>query len=213
VKESFADGFEGSPSRMFDEAALAPVRQLNSHALDLLSECSRHPAWSGSAWENALGKRFSRMSAELRAGLAKSPISLLEFGCLDASASLDGRVGPSPLFLPLDKALELSHTMITLAWTLCRQDTAAAAVVFGLGSVEWIHNFDIRDLPRVSERISGGLRPRWLDRPRIWQELLRRPHGARPSRAAPAFLRIVQRQLVDVRPATGVSRPTRPNGL
>ena len=81
MKESFAESLGGSPSRMFDEAALAPVRQLNAHALDLLSECSRHPAWSGSAWENALGRRFSRMSAELRAGLAQSPISLLEFGC------------------------------------------------------------------------------------------------------------------------------------
>ncbi len=153
------------------------------------------------------------MSAKLRAGLAQSPISLLEFGRLIASASLDEKIEPPPLFLPLDKALEVSHTMLTLAWTLSRQDAAAAALVFGLGSVERIHSFDVRDLPRVSEHISGGLRPRWLDRPRIWQELLRRPHGARPSNVAPAFLRIVQRQLIDVGPATGVSRLIRPNEL
>jgi hypothetical protein len=194
---------------------LAPVRQLNAHALDLLNECSRHSAWSGSRWESALGRRFLSMPAELRAGLAKSPVSLLEFGSLFSGVDASRCAEPPPLFLPLDKALELSHIMLTLAWTLSRQDFAAAAIVFGLGSAEGqrIHSFDVRDLPRVSERISGGLRPRWLDRPRIWQELLRRPHGARPSHLAPPFLRIVQRQLVDVRPATGVSRSTRPIGL
>jgi hypothetical protein len=158
------------------------------------------------------------MPAEIRAGLARSPVSLLELGSsfcdLGASPPLDDKAEPPPPFLPLDKAIELSHIMVTLAWMLSRQDTAAAAIVFGLQGVQAqrIRSFDVRDLPRISERIAGGLRPSWLDRPRIWQELLRHPHGSKTSLLAPVFLRILQRQLVDVRPATGVSRSTRSIG-
>jgi hypothetical protein len=205
VNGFFGENLDGPSRRMFDEAALAPVRQLNAHALDLLSECSRHPAWSGSDWESALGAGFLRLPAELRDVLAKSPVSLLEFCSAEKAEA-------HPAFLPLNKALELSHSMLTLAWTLSRQDAAAAAIVFGLGGADAqrIHGIAAIDLPRVSERFSGRLRPRWLDRPRIWQELLRYPPGARSSHLAPPFLRIVQRQLVEVRPATGVSRSTRP---
>lgn len=217
MRESFAESLDGSSVRAFDETALAPVRRLNTHALDLLSECSRHPAWSGSDWESALGRRFLKMPAELRAVLTRSPVSLLEFGAvfpdLGVSEPLDDKADPAPPFLPSDKAIELAHIMLTLAWTLSRQDTAAAAIVFGLGAAEaqWIQGFDVGDLPLVSKRISGGLRPRWLDRPRIWRELLRHPNGAQPH-VPPPFLRIVQRQLGEVRPATGVSRSTRSIG-
>ena len=214
MKELLFGGQEASGALLFSEATLAPIRQLNAQALDLLVTCSRHPAWVGTSWESALGD-FSRMSVEERAGLSRSPVSLLEFG---SSLSEIGKTDvnratePPPAFLPLNSALALSQIMLALAWTLCRHDTAAAAIVFGLrtAEVQKMLTLDVRDLPDISEWISANLRPRWLDRPRIWHELLRHPDSTKGAPPAPPFMRILQRQLVDLRLATCATRSTRP---
>ena len=216
MKEFLFESQEASGALLFSEATLAPIRQLNAQALDLLVTCSRHPAWVGTSWESALGRDFSRMSVGERAELARSPVSLLEFGWslseIGAKRNVDRAREAPPAFLPLDSALALSQIMLALAWTLCRHDTAATAIVFGLrtAEVQKMLTLDVRDLPDISEWVSANLRPRWLDRPRIWHELLRHPDSTKGAPPAPPFIRILQRQLVDLRLATCATRSTRP---
>jgi len=218
VKELFAESLEGQSARMFDETALAPVRQLNAHALDTLRDCARHPAWAGSAWAVALGLDFSTLSSELRAELARSPVCLLEFalsfsGLVAATGFARDRQSPPP-FLSLDKAIELSQITLSLAWTFSRLDMDATTIVFGLTAVEAqkIRSLDVRDMPRIAERTCGQLRPRWFARPRIWHELLRHKGATKASSLAPPHLRILQRQLAASWLATGATRSTRRTG-
>jgi hypothetical protein len=216
VKELLFESHEGPKDLLFSETALAPVRQLNAQALELLISCSRHPAWIGSSWESALGRGFSRITSDERAGLARSPVALLEFGSsfsnLGPNSPENSTAEAPPAFLPLNAALPISQIMLALAWTLCRNDTAAASIVFGLPptDVQKILSLDVRDLSAISERISAGLKPRWLNRPRIWRELLRQPDNTKAVPPAPTFFRILQRQLVDIRLATCATRSTRP---
>ena len=218
MKEPFTESFEGTSARMFDEMALAPVRQLNAHALDTLRDCARHPAWAGSAWAVALGPDFSTLSPELRAELARSSVCLLEFalsisGVAAATGFAREHQAPPP-FLSLDTAIELSQITLSLAWTFSRLDMDATTIVFGLAAVEAqrIRSLDVRDIPRIAERICGQLRPRWLARPRIWHELLRHRGATKASNLAPPHLRILQRQLAASWLATGATRSTRRTG-
>ena len=208
----FAESLEGAAVHTFDQAVLAPVRQLNAHALETVMGCARHPDWAGSSWDAVLGPRFPHLSAAFRGELARSPVLLLEFaGSLsDSDAALTCEAHPPP-FLPLSKALELSQITLTLAWTFSRQDLAAGRIIFGLTAVEAqrIRNLDVRNIPRLAERRSGALRPRWFDRPNIWQELLRHPDAKWGSRAGPPYIRILQRELARYRLATSATRPTR----
>ncbi len=207
--KELADSLEGPLARSFDAVALAPVRQFNALALEILTRCARHPAWTGSAWEAALGANFGNLQPEVRLELAKSPIALLEFATSPFAADSACARDTGLPFLPGERALELAQLMLTLSWTFARQDPAAARVIFGL-SVEDVSRFgrlDMRDIPRIAARTSVSLQPRWLDQPRIWQELLHHKVVVKDANIAPRHLRILQRQFACILPATCATCP------
>jgi hypothetical protein len=193
-------------ARGFASASLAPVGQLNAYFLETLAESCRHPAWRGNAWEKALGPHLANVLPILREELSRAPVSLVDLGLSDEGVrSLSARVhdGP-PAFLAWARAVQLAQTTLTLTWTLARSDLIAAAIVFGVqGSrAGEISALGFHDLPAISETLAPAVRPRWLTQPRIWQRLLRCPDRAITSHLPPRNVRILQRQLADLIPAT-----------
>jgi len=193
----------------FSSASLAPVWQLNAYFLETLAQCSRHPAWRGSAWEIALGPNLANALPILRQELSRAPVSLVDIGVNDGAAhSLpgihDARVPSPPAFLAWDRAAQLAQTTLTLTWTLARSDLVAASIVLGVQGSEAreIAALGFHELPAISERFAGAVRPRWLTQPRIWRRLLRCPDRTITSHLPPSGVRILQRQLADLIPAT-----------
>jgi hypothetical protein len=193
-------------ARGFSSASLAPVWQLNAYFLETLAHASRHPAWRGSAWETTLGLNLANVLPFLREELSRAPVSLVDIGLSDEGVrSLSARVhGSPPAFLAWDRAVQLAQTTLTLTWTLARSDLVAASIVFGVqGSrAGEISALGFHDLPAISEKLAAAVRPRWLTQPRIWQRLLRCPDRTITSHLPPRKVRILQRQLADLIPAT-----------
>jgi hypothetical protein len=197
-------------ARGFRNAFLAPVRQLNAYFLETLIHCSRHPAWCGSRWEMALGSNLADVLPTVRQELSRAPVSLVDIGLDDEDArSLsagvrDTRVHSPPAFLAWDRAVQLAQTTLTLTWTLARSDLVVTSIVFGVSRSrdKEISALGFHDLPAVSETLAPAVRPRWLTQPRIWQRLLRCPDRTITSHLPPRNVRILQRQLAGLIPAT-----------
>jgi hypothetical protein len=196
-------------ARGFGNAFLAPVRQLNAYFLETLIHCSRHPAWCGSRWEMALGPNPADVPPTVWEELSRSPVSLVEVGLNEGSSTLLAQVDTArthspPAFLARDRALHLTQVTLALLWTLARSDLVVASIVFGVSRsiAKEISALGFHDLPAISERLAPAVRPRWLGRPRIWRRLLRCPDRAITAHLPPRNVRVLQRQLADLIPAT-----------
>lgn len=203
----------------FSRASLAAVQQLNRHFLNTLILSSRHPAWCGSSWELALGPNLAEVLTVTQEVLCRSPVCLLDIGLGEEwpQEVLHGfydTCPPSPPpFLARDRATQLAQTCLTLAWTASRNDHLSASIIFGLSKTRTkaIGALAVDAIPLISEKLSSLVRPRWLDAPRIWKFLL--SSQTNPAVHLPEIqVRILQRQLADLYPATsasGISRNLR----
>jgi hypothetical protein len=204
----------GRAARGFSSSSLAPVWELNAYFLEALAQSSQHSAWRGSAWEAALGPNLANVLPALRDALSRTPVSLVDLGLNDEGPrSLfagveDTRVQSLPPFLTRDRAVQLSHTTLTLTWTLARNDLIAASVVFGISrsQAKEIRALGFHSIPTISEKLASLVRPRWLSQPRIWQRLLASSERTITPHLAPRSVRILQRQFADLIPATPATR-------
>jgi len=197
----------------FSSASLAPVWQLNALFLETLIQSSRHPAWHGSSWDMALGPRLSDRLPTLQDELSRTPVSLVDIGLNDGGSrpllSGPGRpVRPLPPFLARDRALHLAHLTVSLGWTLARSDVVATSIVFGVSRSQAtaLGALAFHSIPKIAERLSGAVRPRWMNGPRIWQRLLGFPERSTAAwRLPPICTRPLQRQFADLLPATSAA--------
>jgi hypothetical protein len=200
-------------ARGFSSSSLGPVWQLNAHFLETLAQSSRHPAWRGSTWAMALGPNLADVLPALRDELFRSPVSLVDLGLNgEGSRSLfaeadDTRIQSLPPFLARDRAVQLSHTTLTLTWTLARNDLAAASIVFGISRsrAKEIRALGFHCIPTISETLASLVRPRWLTQPRIWQRLLGSSDRSISSQYPPRSVRMLQRQFADLIPVTSAT--------
>lgn len=198
----------------FSKDSLLGLRQLNTYFLETLNEVSRHPSWRGSRWEAALGENLAGSIPSICGDLSQSPVSLVDIGLNDSEvrplveAVSHEDLPALPAFLPRDRALQLTQATLTLAWTLAQNDPVSASIVFAVPStlVREIRALGLHLVPAISQKLSSRVRPRWLQKPRIWRYLLdpaRLPHS---ERSAPLYVRVLQRQFADLSPATSAKR-------
>lgn len=201
----------------FSPASLAPVAQLNAYFLETLTQCARHPAWGGSAWETALGPDLANALPAIQQELSRSPVSLVDMGLSDEAPRSfltcggQGGAHAPPAFLARDRAVELAQVSLSLAWTLARNDLVSTSIVFGVSRsrAKEIGALAVHSIPAISEKLSSAVRPRWLRHPRIWRHLLRSAEHSAGSLLAPMYVRILQRQFADLSPATSATHPLR----
>ena len=201
-------------ARGLSNASLAPVWQLNALFLETIVDSSRHPTWVGSPWETALGSDLTPMPRAVREELCRSPVSLVDVGLSSERPDLllngvgGARNESPPPFLPRDRAVHLAQETLILAWTLARSDAVATSIVFGVSrsQVRGIRALAFHGIPAIAEKLAGTVQPRWLTQPRIWQRLLDSSERSIGSHLAPRHIRILQRQLADLLPATAATR-------
>lgn len=197
----------------FSSASLAPVWQLNGLFLETLLQASHHPAWRGSSWEIALGPNLPDALSRSRDELCRTPVSLVDIGLSDAGArpllaQTDLPARALPPFLTRDRAIYLAQVTLSLAWTLSRSDLVTASIVFGVSRAQAkaIGALAFHSIPKISERLSSGVRPRWMNEPRIWQRLSSFSKHSTALYLPPLCARTLQRQFADLLPATSAMR-------
>jgi hypothetical protein len=199
-------------ARGCSSASLAPVWQLNALFIETLLQSSHHPAWRGSSWDIALGPHLPGALATLRDELCRTPVSLVDIGLNDAGSGplLSETHTPArapPPFLARDRAIHLAHVTLTLAWTLSRSDMATTSIVFGVSRshAKAIGALAFHSIPKISERLSSAVRPRWMNEPRIWQRLSSFSERSSALHLPPVCARTLQRQFADLLPATSAT--------
>jgi hypothetical protein len=178
------DAIEGLPSAAgwLRAETLESVAELNEMSLVLLAEQAAALASQGAATLTQVAELWQQLDAAARRRAAACPYLLLEAGFADlrrwhaatAGQVSDAREQAYAAFFSVPRAIEVGHLVFTYAWHLARTQPAAARLLLGMPAacaVE-IGRCSLRQIYALAGRHPEWLRPRWLSRPEVWQELL-----------------------------------------
>jgi hypothetical protein len=161
-------------------AALAPLAELNTQCLDLVSDMARRGF--GSPAQQSLGRQVAALSAEARAGLAHSPY-LLADGGFDNPLRWQSlarwrvqdlpREAGIPAFAGLG-AQAFVRGVFVYGWHLARAHRQLARVVLGMtpACARSICELGLSDLDWACEHRPDWVCLRWEGRPQLWAQLL-----------------------------------------
>ena len=155
----------------WDAAVLEPMAELNAEVLDVLAGATAGLQWQ---WR-ALGE-----AARLR--LARCPFLLVDAGFtrLELWGNLPGmgvhEALPVAALLAQRGALAtpLLRRVLLFAWHLARANRLAARIALGMSApcADIVAACRFSDLESLAERRPAWIRPRWDNRPEIWQAWL-----------------------------------------
>ncbi|MBS0422608.1 MAG: hypothetical protein JSR66_33180 [Proteobacteria bacterium] len=194
---------------LFSTAALSPLHNLNRRLFEVLIDewRRRSDVTPGIA---VLGAKLAPLSDELLWRLARVPICWVdaEFLRPDAwsSAALRGRgdhsITESPL--PRGRSLELAGLTFALASATAKASSDAARIMFGMHQAvaDAFAGFSIETVHRLGQTRAHWVRPRWHQSPEDWQRMIATAEHAESSRLPPVSIRVFNRMLADLEPAT-----------
>jgi hypothetical protein len=166
---------DAPPLARWDASLLEPLPELNEEVLAaLLAPVSAGalPRLGSLAWQ------WGGLAPEARRRVADCPFLLLDLGLArpgvwgaggcQMSTVLEGvgeAVAPPPL------AAGLLHRALLYAWHLARANRPAARVTLGMGAAaaEALASCRLGLLERLALQQPHWIRPRWADRPQLWQ--------------------------------------------
>ena len=165
----------------WDSSLLEPLAELNLEVLEALAGLPGAASWSWRA-----------LSDDARARLAHCPFLLVELGAAQPQLwSNLPRVGvheAQPVSALLAQrgplATPLLRRLLLFAWHLARANRLAARIALGMSApcAALVAACRFADLEALAERRPAWIRPRWHDRPEVWQAWLgaalqESPHG------------------------------------
>jgi hypothetical protein len=164
---------------LVDVAARAQLAEINAYALELIAAPARaDPVRDEALLVAELREAWRALSPDALRRIASAPYLLVDAGFGDGSAWAAGwRVhdgGTRPWF-PGEAAARLASLCLTWAWHLARTDALAARLLLG-AAPEAVQRLAVASLSEIAElqpACASRIRPRWADRPAIWQALLR----------------------------------------
>jgi hypothetical protein len=167
---------EKLPSKM-----LQALRELNLECLELLAAQSRAVSRRDFPLGEAIAL-WNGFDSEARSRAVDYPYLLFNAGFADpqrwrqttkAQVNED-RDEPYETFFTVPGAVQVAHEIFVHAWSAVREHPTNAMLTLGMHPqcAKLIAAHTPVSLHRAVERHWSWLRPRWLDRPQIWQELL-----------------------------------------
>jgi hypothetical protein len=194
---------------LFSTVALTPLHNLNRRLFDVLIDEWRRGR-DVTQEIAVLGAKLAPLSDELLWRLARVPICWVDAHFLrqDAwsSAALCARGGhpitESPL--PRGRSLELAGLTFALASATAKASSDAACIMFGMHQAvaEAFAGFTVETVHRLGQTRAHWVRPRWHQSPEDWQRMIATAEHAEAARLPPVSLRIFNRMLADLEPAT-----------
>ena len=169
----------------FNAQALEPVHELNERFIELLIRLAaagqRHEPMPFQLLRQ-LGASLLEMSAASRRRAAHCLFLLVEvqFGHAEWWPAAQAPPRPSvstmlwPPSVPRKLVTELTRAVLHLAWHTARENRHAACLLLGLTPpvAEILAKLSLREVGAIAERQFRQLKPRWEDRPFVWQQLI-----------------------------------------
>ena len=161
--------------------SLAPLKEVNERCVEMLALAARKEPSGSLTLVGHLREVLLRMTPEIRARAAERPVLLSDMQFTNTPwwrAAREHPARPAPLpswrgSFPKPQAVSLARATLMLAWHSLRF-TPESAVLLGVipGVAELIAQLSLRDIDTIVERRFQHVRPRWEDRPAVWERLL-----------------------------------------
>jgi len=161
--------------------SLAPLKEVNGRCIDMLALAARKEPDGSLTLVGQLKEVLMRMTPEIRARAAKHPVLLSDMQFTNVPwwrAAREHPARPVPLLgwrgsFPKPQAVSLARATLMLAWHSLRF-SRESAVLLGVtpGVAELIAELSLTDIDTIVERRLQHVRPRWEDRPAVWERLL-----------------------------------------
>jgi hypothetical protein len=161
---------------------LESLLELNELGLALLAEQAAVRAAADGTPLAAAGELWRALEPAARRRAAACPYLLLDAGFADpqrwrrVAASQVGDAAPASYaaFFSVPGAIGLHRLVLTYAWHLARTQAAAARLLLGMPApcAQLIAQCTLRQMHALAEAHPEWLKPRWLRREALWQELL-----------------------------------------
>ena len=171
-----------APITLHNKDALAPICEINEQCLHMLASAARQTRTPPDSFFHHLLSLIGPLDLAEVKSAARFPFLLVDFGFRDARwwhqvTSGHGRSTKDFEWLaplPRATAMKLARATLTLAWHTVRTDAEASLVLLGITPevAPMISALRLQDIDKVAERYFRRLRPRWEDRPAVWQQLL-----------------------------------------
>ncbi len=186
-------------SGAWDAALLAPIAEINQALLEALRAAAQDPS-RALLPPLLLGLReeWIRLDQAALERAAACPYLLLDTGvaqltCIEA-ASAGVMDAPASGYLSGAEGVALMRRALLLGWHLARANRLAARVLFGMSApvAQRLALSRLQDLDALAERSAPGVKPRWEQQPRVWQQLLRAARRGAAMQLRAAHLRGLQ---------------------
>lgn len=162
---------------------LAALAELNEQCLELLSAQARAGVTGPSAvLLREIGPLLRSLDSDSRHRAAACPYLLVDAGFGDQQRwvwvsgyhvrDLDRRNAAA--FFSIPGVTSVTRQVLTYAWHLTRSQNAAARMLLGMSAhcARLVAACTLRQVLDLAEMHPEWLQPRWLDRPRMWRDLL-----------------------------------------
>lgn len=195
------DGRHWLPTQGVDPG---PLTELNAECLGLLVLRAAEAAGEAELPPllAALREPWAALPAHAVRRLAAAPFSLFDAGFSAAPRCFEGRFRgvhdlqrSGPTYFEADAARSITRRMLVYGWHLARSRPRAACLVFGatLHAVEALAACSLSALDSAAERNAEALRPRWVNQPAFWRELLSASSASADARLHDLLLGGIQR--------------------
>lgn len=188
---------------------LETLPELNAFCLQVLVDQARVGCTHAAVLKIAQGWLALDTAARRRA--ADHPYLLFDAGFSDANRwrNLDrAQIQDAPpatyeAVFTVSQAVAASELTFVYAWSLARRHAVQARLAFGMHPLcaEWIGGHSVLAAHQLGRRLWMWLRPRWLNSPSLWDELLR---GAAEGGAAHLRARVQGLRLLAAETAAAI---------
>ena len=184
--------------------AIDAAHQINAQLLNLL--CAKAASTGPNfPFDAPLRVRFADLTVSQRERLARCGTLLVDLGFSDpgrwrqvadeAQAQNSERIaGTSEPWLLTDEAVFVAHSALLVAWSVLQGARAEAGVLLGIApeTAGIVSAMSVNQLSGVAQRYAQWVRPRWMEQPRVWSDLLDFAVDLSPNRSAFGVLRCWQ---------------------
>lgn len=193
------DEMSSTASGAWDSALLAPIAEINQALLEALRAAARDPSRA----------RLPRLLLALREEWVRLDQAALERAAACPYLLLDAGLGQVPFgertllsvmdvpasgYLSDADGAALMRRALLLGWHLARANRLAARVLFGMSGpvAQRLALSRLQELDAFAQRAAPGVKPRWEQQPRVWQQLLRAARRGPATQLRAAHLRGLQ---------------------
>ena len=158
---------------------LAAVNETNGQLLDALAHCAQSKL--PFPLSDSLRAPFAALPSSHRRRAGQCGVVLADVGFSDpqrwqrlVTRGEHESITAEGDWLPTEDAIALASSLLMVAWHIVRVRPSLAGILLGMSEsvVEMYRKLGVAELAQIARRRPQWVRPRWSDRPDVWQSVL-----------------------------------------